>query len=198
MKTNLVNTIAASGEPLSLKDSLLMILVGESGAGKSAFCEFVNRPEGYFCSSEAIERKLAKNGQPINHDTVHAFAKRAYSENPEWQVPNILGKLTTRRYLILDGPRRLAEVEALKRNHQNTLIVRLTAPKEDRYKRLQERDGVDAETFDRIIHDERSETELGQILEMADQVIDNSKTLEDFKQKALKVQHLLDSLEETK
>jgi len=175
-----------------------MILVGESGAGKSAFCDFVDRPEGYFCSSEAIERKLEEDGQPINHDTIHAFATEAYGENPEWQVPNILGKLAMRRYLILDGPRRLAEVEALKRNHQNTLIVRLTAPEEDRYQRLQRRDGVDADAFERIIHDERSETELGQILAMADQVIDNSETIEDFKQKALKVQHLLDSLEETK
>jgi dephospho-CoA kinase len=198
MKTNPVNTIIAGGEFLSSRDPLLMILVGESGAGKSAFCDFVDRPEGYFCSSEAIGRKLEENGQPINHDTVHAFANRAYGENPEWQVPNILGKLATRRFLILDGPRRLAEVEALKRNHPNTVIVRLTAPKEDRYIRLQERDGVDVDAFDRIINDERSETELGQILAMADQVIDNSKTLEEFKQKALKVQHLLDSLEEAK
>ena len=198
MKTNPASTMTAGGESLSFKDPLLMILVGESGAGKSAFCEFVDRPEGYFCSSEAIERKLEEDGQPINHDTIHAFATEAYGENPEWQVPNILGKLAMRRYLILDGPRRLAEVEALKRNHQNTLIVRLTAPEEDRYQRLQRRDGVDADAFERIIHDERSETELGQILAMADQVIDNSETIEDFKQKALKVQHLLDSLEETK
>ncbi len=198
MINNLDNMMTAGGESLSLRDPLLMILVGESGAGKSAFCDFVNRPEEYFSSSEAIERKLEEDGQPINHDTVHAFATEAYGENPEWQVPNILGKLATRNYLILDGPRRLAEVEALRRNHQNTLIVRLTAPKEDRYKRLQQRDGVDAEVFDRIIHDERSETELGQILKMADQVIDNDKTLEDFKQKALEVQHLLDSLEEKK
>jgi len=178
------------------KGSLLMILVGESGAGKSTFCDFLNRPEEYYCSSKAIEKEIVKMGQSINHDTIHAYANQAYVKNPEWQVPSILRSMTGRRYLILDGPRRLAEVKALKRDHSNTLIIRLIASEKERYKRLQIRDGIDAEDFKRVIYDESIETELGQILAMADCNIDNSGNIEDFRQKALEVQSLLDNLEE--
>jgi len=110
---------------------LLLILVGESGAGKSTFCEYIDRPEGYYCSSEALERELLSTNQPINHDTIHAFANKAYGENPEWQVPRILSSLKGRSYLILDGPRRVDEVKALKRDHANTVVIRISTSPED-------------------------------------------------------------------
>lgn len=163
---------------------LLIILVGESGAGKSTFSGFVDSPDNYYSSSGAIEAELERQGEPVNHDTIHAYANKAYGDDPEWQVPLILRALEGKDYLILDGPRRVREVEALKKAHGSTRIIRIETSEENRFKRLSGRDGVDREAFRRVVHDEGHETELDKILALADATMTNDGTLEQLKQQA--------------
>lgn len=167
--------------------NLLILLVGESGAGKSTLCRHIGHDANWYSSSGAIVEALSKEEVDINHDTIHAFANRAYAENPEWQVPAIIEALHEKGALILDGPRRLLEVVALKREVPNCKVIRVVADPEVRFKRLQSRDGVDREAFERILKDEAEETEVFGLLSMADYEIVNNGTEAELKKEADKI-----------
>lgn len=170
---------------------LLVILVGESGVGKSTFCEAMNCKDNWYGSSEVMEKSLKAEGQPINHDTIHAFAQKAYSANPLWQVPLILEAITDKDFLLLDGPRRIQEVKALKEQYPRTLVVRLTVSEKERFRRLQLRDSIDEDAFKRILDDESRQTELLGIMEMADLVLDNSHELDQIQKEAIEFKKFL-------
>lgn len=169
------------------QQNLLLILVGESGAGKSTLCRLIGQPEKWFSSSGAIVAALQEKGVEINHDTIHAFANEAYKNNPEWQIPQIIDFLNSKGCIILDGPRRLREVRALKEQVPNTKIIKVTAPEKTRFSRLQERDNINESDFQRVLADEAFETELGQILNMCDYTIQNNGTMEELSVEAQKI-----------
>ena len=169
----------------------LITLVGESGAGKSTLCKYINLPEILYSSSGTIVKKLNEQGVPVTHDSIHKFANQAYSENPEWQVPNILADMVQKRTLILDGPRRIKEVQALRKKDINMVVIRVTANEEERFKRLQLRDGIDRDGFDRVLRDENQETELGQLLLMSDVVIENNGSLQDIQTRAQEIRSFI-------
>jgi dephospho-CoA kinase len=180
----------------SQDDPLLYIIVGESGAGKTTFSNFVNRPEGYYSSSGSIEAELLESGSPINHDTIHAKAQELYSANQYWQVPLILGSLATRPYLILDGPRRVNEVAELRRQHANTWILRIATAPELRQLRLKRRDDIDDTDVSRVVHDENKQLEIEKILAMADETITNDDGMTQLRDHAYQLRVLLDSIKE--
>ena len=163
---------------------ILVILVGESGTGKTTFVKMMDCGDNWFESSKAMVETLRQRGKPINHDTIHSFARKAYGENPYWQVPNILNALKEKDFLVLDGPRKIEEVKMLIKSHARTLVVRVVSSKEARFKKLQKRDGISPEDFERILRDEANETELGEILLLSDLIIVNNSTIEDIKRQA--------------
>jgi len=172
----------------------LLVLVGESGAGKSTLCRFMDCPDLWYSSSGTIVRQLENANIPVSHDSIHQFANQAYTENPEWQVPSILGAMEQKRVLVLDGPRRLLEVQALRRECPSMAILRIQADQEERYKRLQLRDNIDRVAFERVLSDESRETQLGQLLLMANGVISNNGTLEDIQGRAQEIRNLIFNL----
>jgi len=194
MNSNILESIMQS---FSNKKPTLITLVGESGAGKSTLCKFINCPEAWYSSSGTIVKKLNEQGIPINHDSIHRFANQAYSENPEWQVPSILSDMVKKRVLILDGPRRIKEVQALKKEDINMVVVRIAADENERFRRLQFRDGIDKAEFERILRDESVETELGQLLSMSDVIIENNGTIEDVQKRAEEIKKLFIDLQQS-
>jgi len=169
----------------------LITLVGESGAGKSTLCKLINLPDIWYSSSGTIVKRLNQEGIPISHDSIHKYANNAYSENPEWQVPDILTRLIERQTLILDGPRRIKEVQALRKEDINMVVIRITANQEERFRRLQSRDGIDRDRFERVLRDESQETELGQLLLMSDIIIENNGSLYDIETRAQEVRNFI-------
>lgn len=164
---------------------LLIILVGESGVGKSTFCEALGCEDNWYISSDPIIELVKSKGLPVNHDTIHACACEAYAANPKWQVPLILESMNGKNFLLLDGPRTIKEVGALVEEHPFTLIVRIMASDEDRFKRLQRRDGIDSEAFQRILSDESQQTGLNQILVLSDLTLENNGSIEHIQQQAV-------------
>lgn len=169
----------------------LITLIGESGAGKSTLCKFIDLPDIWYSSSGTIVKRLKEQGISVTHDSIHKFANQAYSENPEWQVPNILADMVEKRILILDGPRRIKEVQALRKEDINMVVVRVTANEEERFRRLQLRDGIDRDGFDRVLRDENQETELGQLLLLSDVVIENNGSLQDIQTRAQEIRSFI-------
>lgn len=166
------------------KSPLLVVLVGESGVGKSTFCQALGCEDNWYISSDPIIKLVESKGFPVNHDTIHACACEAYSANPEWQVPLILESMSGKSFLLLDGPRRYEEVKTLKEQYPKTLVVRIVASEEDRFTRLQKRDGVDKEGFQRILRDEAQQTQLRQIFGLSDIIIQNGGTIDQIRVEA--------------
>ena len=163
---------------------LLVILVGESGVGKSTFCEALDCENNWYVSSNPIIEIVKSKGFPVNHDTIHACACETYVENPKWQVPLILESMNGKNFLLLDGPRRYEEVKALKEQYPKTLVVRITASEEERFARLQKRDGINKDDFQRILKDESQQTDLSQILGLTDLIIQNNGIFDQIQVKA--------------
>lgn len=175
-------------------NKILIIIVGESGVGKSTFCKAMDCGENWFVSSKLIEKELRRQGKEISHDTIHRLANKMYSEKPEWQVPKILEEIGKKDFLILDGPRRIKEVEILKEKNPATLIIRIKSNKENRLKRLGKRDNIKKNTFKRIEKDENSQTQLKKILAMASLTIENDGDLKQLQNKAREFKKFLASI----
>lgn len=175
---------------------VLVILVGESGSGKTTFVKMMNCNGNWFESSRAMVEALQERGEPVTHDTIHSFANQAYSDNPCWQVPNILKALDGKKFLLLDGPRRIEEVKAVITMHPRVLVVRITIPSHElRFKRLQERDGISQEDFYRLLEHEAGETGLMEIISLADFTISNDGSSENIKRQALELKEALLSVD---
>lgn len=166
---------------------MLVILVGESGVGKSTFAKAVDCPENLYLSSGLIIEMLKERGVEVTHNSIHALAKEVYGENPYWQIPHILAKLGRKGFLVLDGSRQIFEIRRLIELHPKTLVIRITADSLSRYNRLEGRDRISFEDFRRIEEDEAKETGLKETLEeMVDITIENNGSLEKFQKIAWK------------
>ena len=170
---------------------MLIILVGESGVGKSTFAKAMNCPDNWYVSSKPMAEILRQKGIKVTHDSIHAIAKEMYAKNPYWQVPYILSELKEKKFLVLDGPRQFSEVQRLIELCPNTLIVRIKSSLLNRYNRLQNRDKISFKDFQKIQKDEAQETGLEKILELADILVENNGSLTKFKEVARKVGLLL-------
>lgn len=166
----------------------VIILIGESGVGKSTLAKFLDMPDSWFISSDLIIDIVVKKGFPVNHNTIHEIAKEKYGEDPYWQIPYMLRVLNETDLLLLDGPRITDEVNRIVDLCPETVFIKVVAGLQERQKRLNERDGVDEKTFKKIVTDEKSETGLvDHLLTMADITIENNGTIEDLQDAAREI-----------
>ncbi len=173
---------------------MLIIFIGRSGAGKSTFINAMDCPENYYELSAQVKKELKAKGLPINHDTLQLILHERYTTNPYWQIPSILEALKNKKFLIVDGPRSLPEVERLKEFCPDALIVKIETTSSIRSDRLCLRDGSDAEAFIRIEQDETHVTGLEKILTMAEITIENNGSLERLQKIAKKFRSLLTNI----
>lgn len=172
----------------------LIIFVGESGAGKTTFVKSMDCQDNWYESSYFLKKELRKIGKKITHDNIHKLANKKYKEDAYWQIPKIIKEIKKKKFLILDGPRRLSEVKKLLEIYPATLIVKIITSEEKRRKRLRKRDKINKKQHKKVIENENKETELSKILKLAKITIENNGSLEDIKKKAIDFKRLKISL----
>ena len=175
---------------LMLKPLQLVGIVGHPLTGKDAAAEYLKNAFDFtFVSTgDYIRSYITSHGLG---DTSLANLNRVSTElrrqfGPAFPIPNILEE-NEAEFLVIAGPRVVAEAEALKDN--GAFIVAIEAPQHIRYERTKARKRLgDDVTFERFVEFERLESEnpdpcahnVSRVIAMADFHINNDGSLEDL------------------
>jgi len=172
------------------KGARLIGLTGTNGSGKGeAAAFFRDKGYAYFSLSDLIREELQKDGKEVTRDNLI----RRGNELREEHGPDILARMVVNKVkgkAVIDSIRNPSEVEHL-REQEEFILLAIDAPVELRYERVKKRGREEsASTLQEFIKKEKEEmtdSEKGQQLhscmKMADFVIINSGTLEDFRLK---------------
>jgi dephospho-CoA kinase len=174
-------------------------LTGTIASGKSSVKEAIMRKKSCDCvllSSLIMEETIKKRGLPVNRFTTqnlgNELRQKYGSDVLAKTAMNFMQK--NKEVLIIDGLRNPGEVEFLKRNNgTNFVLIAVDAPREIRWQRVVQRnkpsDPKTPEDFAKV--DDRDqgvgEPDYGQqvrkCIEMADYVLTNDGSYEDFLKK---------------
>lgn len=182
-------------------------LTGSIAAGKKLVKEaLMHKYSAYYSSLSALimEEAIRKRGLPVNKETKAAFAneiREKYGGHALAQVAwNFLNK--DKELLIIDDIKNPAEIEFLKQaSGGNFVLIAVDAPAEKRWKHIEEAHakGVaslkDPKTQEEFMQLDAAEKMSGgpqgmnltQCISMADYLIVNDGTIEDFRKKVAEV-----------
>ncbi len=165
----------------------LIGLTGTNGSGKGeAAAYFKKKGFAYFSLSDLIREKLQKEGKEVTRDNlIQRGNQLREKDGPDILARRVIEKVKDKA--VIDSIRNPFEVEFL-RNHGKFILLAIDAPVELRYERAKRRGREEsASTLEEFIKKEKEEmtgSEKGQQLHscmtMADLVIINDGTLEDF------------------
>ncbi len=158
----------------------MIIIVGHSGSGKSTFISAMNLPEHVYVTSDPMRNELNRRGLEINHDTIFELSEEWYDKDQLWQIPLIQNAIKDKSFLILDGTRRLSEVEKLKKIFK-TIMIAIVSSSEVRFERLKKRTKIPLNTideFNKLELDEGKKMDMEVLVKMADFVIENDMSSE--------------------
>ncbi len=178
---------------------LLEIIVGRSGAGKSTFVEAMGISDEYHCVlSQPMVDEVRRRGQPVDHDHIHSLAKEWYADNKWWQLEYLLKWAKDKPLVLVDGLRYAFELAKLRELFpKDLLVIKINAMPEERFNRLKVRGKIPLTTqeeFNQLEHDESVDMGVEEILSAADLVIENSGTVGELRDKAVRFGSLLKRL----
>jgi dephospho-CoA kinase len=167
----------------------VLVLAGMPGSGKEEFV-LVAKSLGYevVCMGDVVRAEAANRKVENSDKGVGGFAnsERLAHGNDIWAkrcLPYVHGKRT-----IIDGSRSLDELDVFRRAFgKDVRLVAIHAPQRERYQRLVQRGRKDApKSWEEFVERESRELSwgLGSLIAMADDMLVNEGSLEDFKMKA--------------
>lgn len=168
----------------------LIGLTGTNGSGKGEAAAYLERKGyAYFSLSDLIRKELQQSGNPVTRDNL---IKRG-NELRDRFGPDILARLVIKEVkgkAVIDSIRNPSEVECLRKQKRFVLLA-IDAPVELRYERVKKRGREEsASSLDEFIKKEKEEMtdslkgqQLHSCMTMADSVIINDGSLDDFHRK---------------
>tara|TARA_B100000315_G_C14337362_1_gene478011 strand:- start:17 stop:562 length:546 start_codon:yes stop_codon:yes gene_type:complete len=173
---------------------MIIGVTGTLGAGKDTISDYLQK-RGYFhfSLSDAIRAECDKRGLPKDRDTLTKLANELRAEEGyDTLAKRALEaiKKSNAKNVVITSIRNPKEVQYLK-NQDKFLLIAVDAPIELRYKRITERqregDQINFEKFkkqeEREMAGGAGKQNLRQIIQMANHVIINNKTFENFYEK---------------
>jgi dCMP deaminase len=163
-------------------------MTGKNGSGKTAVCEYLkSRGFAYRSLSDEIRKEIERRGLKTDREVLIDVGNALRSEfGPGVLAERILSGLGNDQNYVIDSIRNLAEVEAL-RKHGNFTLLGLEASPEIRFQRSRERGRENpAGTLEQFLEEESRELDsdnpaqqqLNATLAAADHTISNDGTLE--------------------
>ncbi len=165
-------------------------LTGTNGSGKGEAAAYLKKKGyDYFSLSDLIRENLQKNGKELTRNNLIEKGNELRSTHG----PDILARMARKKVkgkAVIDSIRNPFEVEYLRKDKEFILLA-IDAPVELRYERVKKRgrqeSAASLQEFIKKEEEEMTGSEIGQQLrrcmKMADFIIVNDGTLEDFQLK---------------
>lgn len=170
----------------------LIIVTGMPGAGKDEFVK-VALSLGYtdVHMGDTVKSYATNSGIPLVDREIGAFATKERRENGmDIWARRTAEKITNPEKTIVDGLRNMEELEYFRSSFPDTMVVAIYTNRDERLRRILIRNRID---------DVKSENELegrdnrelgwgiGRTISLADHMIVNDGTLEEFREKSRKL-----------
>ena len=181
---------------MEAKETLLLLITGMPGAGKSTVLSVIAE-HGYpiLLMGDVIREEVEKLGlSPTPENVGLAAVELRRKEGARAVAKRCIPKLrmfsAENRVVVVDGVRSLEEVEAFREEFRNILLVAVHASPQTRFHRFLARNRSDDPESWAVFRD-RDLRELGfgigGAIAMADYMIVNESSVEDFKTEARKL-----------
>ncbi len=181
----------------------VIILTGMPGSGKStAALEFLKLKIPVIGMGDAVRKEMRRRGMEINNRSIRLFSKRMTAEHGNKYVIDLVKKelievFKTANIAVLDGSRRMSEVDEVSNEGYKPVILCIIADKQVRFKRIVKRKNEsDFSSYSEFEWREKQELGYGiaEVIASADYYIDNMRSkgafLEDIKRFLSKVKAL--------
>ncbi|MEM2715860.1 MAG: dephospho-CoA kinase, partial [Candidatus Thermoplasmatota archaeon] len=134
---------------------------------------------------------VMKRGLPLSEEVTGKIAdEMRKTHGAGYWAKRCLAKIENEEFFVIDGIRNMEEVEIFKEKIDNLIVVAIHASQATRYERIRKRKryGNDM-SFEKFKEREKKELSwgLGNVIAMADAVIINEGSLEEFKEKVRKI-----------
>lgn len=164
----------------------IIILVGQSGAGKTTIADAIDCKKIASCT--LLREEVARRGLEDNHGNIHAVAMDLISQDPAWQAKKVLQIASHSQPLIFDGPRNPADLQFLMKFCQKVEVVGIYSSRAMRYQRVLKREQrpITKRQFIQRCVDEIVEAGLNNCLRLATvHLFNNSNSLEEIRKCAV-------------
>lgn len=167
----------------------MIIVTGMPGSGKDEFVQ-VAKSLGYLDvhMGDTVKKFAADNNIPLNDKEIGAFAtgERRKEGMGIWAKRTGMAISDPSR-TIVDGLRNIEELEYFRDNFPDVIVVAIYTNREERLRRILLRHRIDDVKSDREL-DNRDDRELGwgigRTISLADHMIVNDGTLDEFKDRS--------------
>lgn len=178
---------------------IIIAITGTLGSGKGTVVEFLKQ-KGFkhYSVRSFLMQEIEKRGMSVTVDSMYKLANELRKENSPSYIIEELYKQAEKEdcNTIIESIRNPGEIEAL-RNKNNFYLIAVDANQKIRWQRIVKRKGdvSDDISFEKFKFEEKrqmqsdnpNEQNLSKCIEMADFKLDNSESLERFKEKIIKV-----------
>ncbi len=176
--------------PVYYADSMIIGLTGKNASGKTEVCQYlISRGFEYYSLSDEIREEIRRRGREITREVLIEVGNELRAKfGPEILAERILQRLERDRNYVIDSIRNPAEVGALKRRQDFTLLA-IEADRTIRFERSRQRDREGTpQTLEHFIEEEACELksddpatqQLVATRRLADLVVINDGTLDDL------------------
>ncbi|MCK9163618.1 MAG: AAA family ATPase [Bacteroidales bacterium] len=173
---------------------IIIGITGTLGAGKGTIVDLL-KEKGFlhFSARDFIVETIEKEEMIVNRDSMTIIGNRLRQEhNPSYIIENLYNRAKeTGKNSVIESVRNPKEVEFL-RQKEDFILIAVDADIRTRYKRILERksstDNVSFETFQENEEREMQSNDINSqnlraCIKESDILVDNSGTIEDFKEK---------------
>ncbi|KND50241.1 MAG: dephospho-CoA kinase [Parcubacteria bacterium C7867-007] len=173
---------------------MIIGITGSFGAGKGAVVDYLIKKKGfaYFSARAFIAEEVARQGLPVDRDTLASVANELRAEHgPTYLIQSLLQEAeTSGKDSVIEALRAVAEAKCIQ--EEGGIVLGVDASPEIRYERaIQRASETDHVTFEKWLEQEKNEMNPGDptkqdifgALAISDVIIQNDGTLEELHQK---------------
>lgn len=164
-----------------------LIIAGLPGSGKSLAAEFLYS-EGWqiVSAGDTIREMCRKEGMDQSRLTLQEYGANLLKEKGhEYFSDALIAKAINERPVVFEGIRPPEVIKILKEKIHGKVIY-IEASNQNRFNRLKHRDNINTNSF-QDLNSNNIETQVCQVKEMANYIINNNSTKYDFKSKLLEI-----------